>query len=204
MRNRGPLIAQQKDALTKDAQTSNLFFLFIFPPLSLGFLFLFLLLSLSLILFWSTKANASSGYLFYLVLFIFLSINAPDQLGILHNGTLSDHLHGSSGMGPSWIAWPDRLRITTEIMYVLSYMHYAKSKPIMHKDVNSSNIFLDENYTAKLSNFGVSVSIFLDDETSSIVLIARTYGYIDPEYLQMQRIIEKCDVFGLVLYWWNY
>ncbi|KAF8390881.1 hypothetical protein HHK36_023180 [Tetracentron sinense] len=113
----------------------------------------------------------------------------------ISNGNLFNHLHGNGDVGPRWISWPVRVRIATEISYALSYMHCATAKRIVHWDVRSWNIFLDENYTAKLSNFGFSVSI-LPGETFIGLEVEGGYGYIDPEYLKTGRVTEKCDVYG--------
>ena len=80
-------------------------------------------------------------------------------------------------------------------------MHFGTPRPIVHLNVKSSNIFLDESWTAKLSNFGFSVSIAPGEDFFQSSSIEGTIGYIDPEYLETLRVTEKCDVcgFGVVL-----
>ncbi|XP_030964789.1 putative wall-associated receptor kinase-like 16 [Quercus lobata] len=75
-------------------------------------------------------------------------------------------------------------------------MHYGRPRPIVHLNVKSSNIFLDESWTAKLSNFGFSVSIAPGEDFFQSSSIEGTIGYIDPEYLKTLRVTEKCDVYG--------
>lgn len=109
------------------------------------------------------------------------------------NGTLFHHVHGAEELMP----WRTRLRIAEETAGALAYMH---SLQIIHRDVKSANILLDENYKAKVSDFGVSRLVpFEQDQIST--LVQGTLGYMDPEYFQSGILTEKSDVysFGVVL-----
>ena len=122
-------------------------------------------------------------------------------LEFIPNGTLSDHLHGQCNKITCRISWLDRVRIVTETSCALCYMHYGRLRPIVHLDVKSSNIFLDEFLTAKLSNFGFAVSIAPGEDFFQGSSVQGTYGYVDPEYQATLQVTEKCDVFsfGVVL-----
>ncbi|CAN6335061.1 unnamed protein product [Urochloa humidicola] len=113
-------------------------------------------------------------------------------------GTLFEFLHGNDRRAP--IPLDLRLKIATQSAEALAYIHSSTSRTILHGDVKSLNILLDNGYNVKVSDFGASTLKSMD-KNDFIMFIQGTLGYLDPETFVSHRLTEKSDVysFGVVL-----
>ncbi|KAL3647129.1 Serine/threonine-protein kinase hsl1 [Castilleja foliolosa] len=117
----------------------------------------------------------------------------------MQNGSLGDLLHGNKS---TLLDWQTRFKIALDAAEGLSYLHHDCVPPIVHRDVKSNNLLLDEYFGAKISDFGVAkVARTISNGVESMSVIAGTYGYIAPEYGYTLRVNEKSDIysFGVVI-----
>ena len=111
------------------------------------------------------------------------------------NGTLADHLQGTSKSGYV-MGWEQRLNVAIQIAEALSYLHRAASPPILHRDIKSTNILLDDHWNAKVGDFGVSRLVPNGEQHISTV-VQGTLRYLDPEYFQTLQLTDKSDVYSM-------
>ncbi|PSS18997.1 Leucine-rich repeat receptor-like protein kinase [Actinidia chinensis var. chinensis] len=114
------------------------------------------------------------------------------------NGSLKESLSGKSGIR---LDWTRRLRIAIGAARGLQYLHELANPPIIHRDIKTNNILLDERLTAKVADFGLS-KLMGDPEKGHVTTqVKGTMGYMDPEYYMTQQLTEKSDVysFGVVM-----
>ncbi|KAL3844895.1 hypothetical protein ACJIZ3_002298 [Penstemon smallii] len=112
------------------------------------------------------------------------------------NGTVAEHLHGKRAKS-GLLSWPIRLNVAIETAEALTYLHQSD---IIHRDVKTTNILLDNDFHVKVADFGLS-RLFPNDVTHVSTAPQGTPGYVDPEYYQCYQLTEKSDVysFGVVL-----
>ncbi|CAI9299796.1 unnamed protein product [Lactuca saligna] len=112
------------------------------------------------------------------------------------NGTVADHLHGEKSK-PGSLPWITRIKIATETASALVYLH---ASDVVHRDVKTNNILLDNSFSVKVADFGLS-RLFPTDVTHVSTAPQGTPGYVDPEYHECYQLTSKSDVysFGVVL-----
>ncbi|CAO2192358.1 unnamed protein product [Urochloa humidicola] len=116
---------------------------------------------------------------------------------LMHNGSLHDHLFGAE---ECQMAWPVRQRIAIGMARGLAYLHRGAQPAIIHRDIKASNILLDDDFEAKVADFGLA-KFAPEGMTHVSTRVAGTLGYVAPEYALYGQLTEKSDVysFGVVL-----
>ncbi|XP_059456285.1 probable LRR receptor-like protein kinase At1g51890 isoform X2 [Corylus avellana] len=125
-----------------------------------------------------------------------------NNMGLIYeymvNGDLKAHL---SGENANILNWEHRLQIAMDAAQGLEYLHNGCKPPIIHRDVKPTNILLNENFHAKLADFGLSKTFPTDSGTHMSTVVAGTPGYLDPEYYISNWLTSRSDIysFGVVL-----
>ncbi|KAL8492234.1 hypothetical protein ACS0TY_023757 [Phlomoides rotata] len=129
---------------------------------------------------------------------LFCSITSEDSSLLVYeympNGSLWDRLHTCNKLALDWEA---RYEIALGAARGLEYLHHGCDRPVIHRDVKSSNILLDEHFKPRIADFGLAKIIQSDSNGESTQIVAGTHGYIAPEYGYTNKVNEKSDVYSL-------
>ncbi|GLJ38802.1 hypothetical protein SUGI_0790950 [Cryptomeria japonica] len=110
----------------------------------------------------------------------------------MQNRSLDKHLFGQGGICLKWI---DRFEIITGTARGLVYLHEHSHFPIVHRDIKTPNILLDENLQPKIADFGLA-KFFPEDKTHLTTRVGGTIGYTAPEYAVHGQLTQKADVYS--------
>ncbi|KAJ7964195.1 putative CRINKLY4 related 3 [Quillaja saponaria] len=116
------------------------------------------------------------------------------------NKALHDHLHDKNNVEKNSSilnSWMIRIKIALDAARGIEYLHNYAVPPIIHRDIKSSNILLDSNWTARVSDFGLSLMGPEPEQEGMSSQAVGTVGYIDPEYFVLNVLTTKSDVYGL-------
>ncbi|KAI5333579.1 PREDICTED: calcium/calmodulin-regulated [Prunus dulcis] len=114
----------------------------------------------------------------------------------MSKGSLASHLY-SEKHEP--LSWDLRVLIALDVARGLEYLHDGAVPPVIHRDIKSSNILLDQSMRARVADFGLSREEMVDKHAANI---KGTFGYLDPEYISTRNFTKKSDVysFGVLLF----
>ncbi|KAI8550167.1 hypothetical protein RHMOL_Rhmol06G0084000 [Rhododendron molle] len=129
---------------------------------------------------------------------LYCSITSEDSSLLVYeylpNGSLWDRLHTCGKMA---LDWETRYEIAVGAAKGLEYLHHGLDRPVIHRDVKSSNILLDEFCKPRIADFGLAKIDQGNKSKDSTHVIAGTHGYIAPEYGYTYKVNEKSDVYSL-------
>lgn len=114
----------------------------------------------------------------------------------MSKGSLASHLYSEKNEP---LSWDLRVHIALDVARGLEYLHDGAVPPVIHRDIKSNNILLDESMRARVADFGLSREEMVDKHAANI---RGTFGYLDPEYISTRNFTKKSDVysFGVLLF----
>ncbi|KAK9725110.1 hypothetical protein RND81_05G123200 [Saponaria officinalis] len=112
------------------------------------------------------------------------------------HGSLHQHLHGKDTALKERLDWVRRVTITVQASRGIEYLHGYACPPVIHRDIKSSNILVDEEHNARVADFGLSLLGPTDSSSPLAELPAGTLGYLDPEYYRLHYLTTKSDVYS--------
>ncbi|KAG9442715.1 hypothetical protein H6P81_018569 [Aristolochia fimbriata] len=129
-----------------------------------------------------------------------ICVNDSDPISVyrlMSRGSLDENLHSDKSVLP----WDVRYKVALRISKALSYLHCGCPRPVIHRDVKSSNILISENFEPVLSDFGLALWAPTTSAAATHSDVLGTFGYLAPEYFMYGKVSDKIDVysFGVVL-----
>ncbi|XP_023513325.1 probable receptor-like protein kinase At2g42960 [Cucurbita pepo subsp. pepo] len=117
----------------------------------------------------------------------------------VNNGNLEQWLHGAMSQHGTF-TWEARMRVLLGTAKALAYLHEAIEPKVVHRDIKSSNILIDDEFNAKVSDFGLA-KLLGSGESHITTRVMGTFGYVAPEYANTGLLNEKSDIysFGVLL-----
>ncbi|KAK9054838.1 hypothetical protein SSX86_025917 [Deinandra increscens subsp. villosa] len=117
----------------------------------------------------------------------------------VNNGNLEQWLHGAMRQH-GYLTWEARTKVLLGTAKALAYLHEAIEPKVVHRDIKSSNILIDDEFNAKVSDFGLA-KLLGAGKSHITTRVMGTFGYVAPEYANTGLLNEKSDVysFGVVL-----
>lgn len=112
------------------------------------------------------------------------------------NGSLHEHLHGKNKALKEQLDWVRRVTIAVQAARGIEYLHGYACPPVIHRDIKSSNILIDEEHNARVADFGLSLLGPANSSSPLAELPAGTLGYLDPEYYRLHYLTTKSDVYS--------
>ncbi|GMH05694.1 hypothetical protein Nepgr_007534 [Nepenthes gracilis] len=114
----------------------------------------------------------------------------------MSNGSLSSHLYGENKES---LSWDLRVHILLDVARGLEYLHDGAVPPVIHRDIKSSNILLDQSMRARVADFGLSREEIANGHACNL---RGTFGYLDPSYISTRTFTKKSDVYsyGVLLF----
>ncbi|MBA0837439.1 hypothetical protein Goarm_009599 [Gossypium armourianum] len=149
-----------------------------------------------------TEVRTLSSIRLVNVVKLYCSMTSQDSSLLVHeylpNGSLWDRLHTCR---ETELDWDTRYRIAVGAAKGLEYLHHGCERSVIHRDIKSSNILLDEFLKPRIADFGLAKMVQANGGKDSTHVIVGTHGYIAPEYCYTYKVNEKSDVysFGVVL-----
>ncbi|KAL5564004.1 hypothetical protein UlMin_033751 [Ulmus minor] len=125
-------------------------------------------------------------------------VEFPNEVVLVYEYPEYGLLNAWGGIGEeegSSLSWTMRLSIAKDIANAIAYLHNAFSRPIIHRNIKPTSVFLDKDFVAKLSNFSISTSI-PEGESEAVEMLAGTVSYIEPEYMLTGTVTRYTDVYS--------